>query len=302
MARHWSLRPFDSDVQTLLCRELGLSPLLARLLAARRITTAAAATAFLTARLSEHLRSPLLFRQMPAASERVAAALAHGERIGIYGDYDVDGISGSAILVRFLRALGHDPLLYIPHRLRDGYGVSERGVRQLAAAGAGVMITVDCGGVSHREIAVARSLGVDTIVCDHHQVSGTPLPAHAVLNPIEPDAGFPFTGLCGAGVAFYLALGIRLRLREAGHTNLPDLRRYLDLVTLGTIADIVPIVEENRVLVKYGLRELTRTAAPGLLALKSVSGVSDVSTSTVGFRLAPRLNAGGRLSDATRSV
>jgi len=204
--------------------------------------------------------------------------------------------------VRFLRSLGHEPILYIPHRLRDGYGVSEPGVRYLAGAGAGVMITVDCGGVSHREIALARTLGLDTVVCDHHQVSATPLGAHAVLNPIEPDAGFPFCGLCGAGVAFYLALGVRMRLRELGHAALPDLRRYLDLVTLGTIADIVPLAEENRVLVKYGLRELMQTARPGIAALKAICGVEAVSTSTVGFRLAPRLNAGGRLADATRSV
>src|SRR5262249_52790512 len=206
----------------------------------------------------------------------------------IYGDYDVDGISGSAILIRFFRALGHEPVLYIPHRLRDGYGVTEAGVRHLAEAGATLMITVDCGGVSHREIAPARTLGMERIVCDHHQVSGTPLPAHAVLNPIEPDAGFPFTGLCGAGVAFYLALGTRLRLREQGYTDLPDLRRYLGLVTLGTVADIVPIVEENRVMVKYGLRELMQSSAPGLTALKAISGVSSVSTGVVGFRLSPR--------------
>jgi single-stranded-DNA-specific exonuclease len=304
MARRWTLLPSQPEAETLLRRELGISALLARLLVARHVTAPAAASAFLDARLSEHLRSPMLFKEMPRAADRVIAALRTdaGARIGIYGDYDVDGISGSAILVRFLRALGHEPLLYIPHRLRDGYGVSEPGVRQLAAAGARVMITVDCGGVSHREIALARDLGMDTIVCDHHQVSGTPLPAHAVLNPIEPDAGFPFSGLCGAGVAFYLALGVRLRLREAGHTDLPDLRRYLDLVTLGTIADIVPLVEENRVLVKYGLRELTQTGSPGLVALKAVSGVAEVSTGVVGFRLAPRLNAGGRLADATRSV
>jgi single-stranded-DNA-specific exonuclease len=302
MARRWKLPPRQPEVEDLLCRELGVPPLLARLLAARGITTPAAANGFLNARLSEHLRSPMLFRHMPAAAERVLRAMNSGERIGIYGDYDVDGISGSAILVRFLRALGHEPALYIPHRLRDGYGVSAAGVRTLAAAGARVMITVDCGGVSHREITLAATLGMDTIVCDHHQVSGTPLPAHAVLNPIEADAGFPFRGLCGAGVAFYLALGIRLRLREAGHTNLPDLRRYLDLVTLGTIADIVPLVEENRVLVKHGLRELMQTQRPGLVALKAVSGVTDVSTSVVGFRLAPRLNAGGRLADATRAV
>jgi single-stranded-DNA-specific exonuclease len=302
MARRWRLRPCQPEPEAVLGRELGVAPLMARLLVARGITEPVAATAFLEATLSAHLRSPMLFRQMPAAADRVVAALRSGERIGIYGDYDVDGISGSAILIRFFRALGHEPLLYVPHRMRDGYGVTEAGVRQLAEAGAKLMITVDCGGVSHREIAVARTLGMDTIVCDHHQVSGTPLPAHAVLNPIEPDAGFPFSGLCGAGVAFYLALGTRLRLREQGHTDVPDLRRYLGLVTLGTIADIVPIVEENRVLVKYGLRELKQTSAPGLVALKAVSGVSTVSTGVVGFRLSPRLNAGGRLADARTSV
>ena len=279
-----------------------MSPLLAHLLAVRGVITPAAAQAFLHARLSEHLRSPMLFKDMPLATNRILSALRENQRIGIYGDYDVDGISGSAILVRFLRALGHEPLLYIPHRLRDGYGVTEAGIRALAAGGARLVITVDCGGVSHREIALARTLGMETIVCDHHQVSGTPLPAHAVLNPIEADAGFPFAGLCGAGVAFYLALGVRMQLRQAGHAVIPDLRRYLDLVTLGTIADIVPVVEENRVLVKYGLRELTQTARPGLVALKKVSSLDAVSASAVGFRLAPRLNAGGRLADATRAV
>jgi len=272
------------------------------MLASRGITSSDAANAFFDARLSTHLRSPMLFRHMPAAAERVHAALQRGERIGIYGDYDVDGISGSAILVRFLRALGHDPVLHIPNRFRDGYGLTESGIRKLADAGARLMITVDCGGVSHREIALARDLGVETIVCDHHQVSGSPLPAHAVLNPIEPDAGFPFQGLCGAGVAFYLAMGVRMRLREAGVADLPDLRRYLGLVTLGTIADIVPLVAENRVFVKHGLQELARSTSPGVQALKAVCGVSAVSAGVVGFRLAPRLNAGGRLADAIRSV
>ena len=302
MARRWKLLPRQPDPEALVCREAGVSAVLARLLVTRRIDTAEAAATFLNSRLSEHLRSPMLFKDMARAADRVITALRSGQRIGIYGDYDVDGISGSAILVRFLRALGHEPLLYIPHRMRDGYGVTERGVRQLAEAGAHVMITVDCGGVSHREIALGLTLGMDTIVCDHHQVSGTPLPAYAVLNPIEPDAGFPFSGLCGAGVAFYLALGIRLRLRESGQTNLPDLRRYLDLVTLGTVADIVPIIEENRVMVKHVLRELMQTGCAGLVALKAVSSVSAVSTGVVGFRLAPRLNAGGRLADAARSV
>lgn len=301
MGRRWKLRPCPADAEQRLAA-LGVSPLLARMLAGRGIDGPEAASAFFDARLSTHLRSPLLFKQMPAAAERVHAALQRGEMIGIYGDYDVDGISGSAILVRFLRALGHEPALHIPNRFRDGYGVSEPGVRKLAEAGTRLMITVDCGGVSHREIGLARELGVETIVCDHHQVSGTPLPAHAVLNPIEPDAGFPFQGLCGAGVAFYLAMGVRMRLRETGAAKLPDLRHYLGLVTLGTIADIVPLVAENRVLVKHGLQDLARTTSPGVQALKAVSGVSMVSAGVVGFRLAPRLNAGGRLADAIRSV
>ncbi|MFN8625401.1 MAG: single-stranded-DNA-specific exonuclease RecJ [Candidatus Binatia bacterium] len=302
MVRRWQLIPHHPDAEQALCRELGIPPLLAHLLAVRGLTTPGAAQAFLDARLSAHLRSPMLFRQMPAAAARVIEALRRGERIGIYGDYDVDGISGSAILVRFFRALGHDPAVYIPHRLRDGYGVTAPGVRRLASDGTRLMITVDCGAVSHAEIALAATLGMDAIVCDHHQVSGTPLPARAVLNPIEADAGFPFSGLCGAGVAFYLALGVRQRLREGGETALPDVRRYLDLVTLGTIADIVPLVEENRVLVKHGLRELLQTQSRGLMALKAVSGVSAVSAGVVGFRLAPRINAGGRLAEAARAV
>ncbi len=300
-ARRWRLRSPPPVVVEQLSAEIGASPLLARLLVNRKVTEPATAAAFLDARLAEHLRSPMLFRDMARAAERVARAVAGGEPIGIYGDYDVDGVSGSAVLVRFLRALGAEPLLYIPHRLREGFGLNAAGVQQLAAAGARVMVTVDCGAVSHREIGLAADLGLDVIVCDHHQVSGTPLPAYAVINPIEPDAGFPFAGLCGAGVAFYLAMGVRMRLRESGGP-LPDLRRYLDLVALGTIADLVPVVEENRVLVKYGLRELADSQRPGIAALRRVSGVGQMSTGVVGFRLAPRLNAGGRLDDATRAV
>jgi single-stranded-DNA-specific exonuclease len=299
-AARWRLAP-ASDHHIRLAGELGVSPLVARLLANRQIVDAERAGAFLAPRLGDHLRSPMLFRTMARAADRLAHAVAQHERVGIYGDYDVDGVSGSALLLRFLRAVGAEAQLYIPHRLRDGYGLNATGVRALAASGARVMVTVDCGAVSHAEIGLAQELGMDVIVCDHHQVSGGASPAFAVINPIEPDAGFPFAGLCGAGVAFYLALGTRMRLREAGGP-VPDLRRDLDLVALGTIADLVPVIEENRVLVKYGLRELQGSSRPGIAALKRVSGVGQVSSSAVGFRLAPRLNAGGRLDDATRSV
>lgn len=300
-ASRWVLRQGRPDVEATFCREFGMTPMLAQLLCRRGIATTEQAEAFLESKLSKQLRSPRLFRAMDDAASRVVQAIDAGERIGIFGDYDVDGISGSAILVSFLRALGHEPALYIPNRVRDGYGLNDRGVRALAEQGTRLMITVDCGGSAHREIGLARQSGIDVIVCDHHQVSGQPLPAYANLNPIEPDAGFPFSGLCGAGVAFYLAMGVRMHLREKGR-EVPDLRRWLDLVTLGTIADIVPMIEENRVLVKHGLREIATSTRPGMVALKQVGGVSSVSTGTVGFRLAPRLNAGGRLADATKGV
>jgi len=229
-------------------------------------------------------------------------ALQRRERVGIFGDYDVDGISGSALLLSFFRELGHTPALYIPHRLHEGYGLSDRGVRALAEQGVQLVITVDCGGSSHAVVDRAQRGGIDVVVCDHHHVAGRPLPARAVLNPMEPEAGFPFRGLCGAGVAFYLLLGVRMRLREKGVERLPDLKRYLDLVALGTVADLVPMVEENRVLVKHGLQEIATTGRPGLLALKAAGGITAVSTGAVAFRLAPRLNAGGRLSDAQRAV
>ncbi len=302
MAARWILAPRRPEAEATLCRELAVSPRLARLLANRNQVAPATAADFLESKLSRQLRSPLLFSGMAAASTRVVEAIKRGERIGIFGDYDVDGISGSASLIAFFRALGQDPALYIPHRVRDGYGLSDRGMRALAEQGCRVIITVDCGGCSHREIGAAQESGIDVIVCDHHQVSGRPLPARAVLNPIEPDAGFPFQGLCGAGVSFYLLLGTRMRLREEGGVAVPDLRRWLDLVTLGTIADIVPMLEENRVLVKYGLREIAASVRPGMMALKSISGVKAVNTGAVGFRLAPRLNAGGRLADAAKAV
>lgn len=300
--RRWQLAPPAPGAEQL-AATLGVSSLLAGLLINRGLDDAGRATDFLDARLAEHLRSPMLFRDMARASARIVDALRRGEAIGIYGDYDVDGVSGTALLVRFLRALGArpEPVVHIPHRLREGYGLSAEGIERLAAAGARVMVTVDCGAVSHAEIALAQGRGMDVIVCDHHQVAATRPPAYAVLNPIEPDAGFPFRGLCGTGVAFYLALGVRMQLRECG-AAVPDLRRELDLVALGTLADLVPVIEENRVLVKYGLRELQSSTRPGVVALRRVAGVSRLSSGAVGFRLAPRLNAGGRLNDATRAV
>ncbi len=300
-ANRWSLIEPDAGAEGALERELGVRPLLARLLVNRGLRGPAIAADFLDASLSRSLRSPMLFGDMQTAARRILEAVRRRERIAIYGDYDVDGITASTQLVLFLRELGCEPMLHIPHRMRDGYGLKVPALRELGERGARLVITADCGAAAHPEIAEAGRLGLELIVCDHHQNPAVRPPALAVLNPVVADAGFPFTGLSAAGVVFYLLMGTRMLLRETGGA-VPDLRRYLDLVALGTVADLVPLLEENRVLVKYGLREIARNQRPGLQALLEVSGVEEVTIDTLGFRLGPRLNASGRLADATRAV
>jgi single-stranded-DNA-specific exonuclease len=297
----WTLIASDPAAEGLLRREVGASPRLARLLVNRGLREPAAAARFLEGSLAGTLRSPMLFREMRTAASRLLEAVRRRERIAIYGDYDVDGITASTELLLFLRELGCDPILHIPHRLRDGYGLRADALCALADRGARLVVTADCGAASHAEIAAANRRGLDVIVCDHHQNPAVRPPAHAVLNPVVADAGFPFTGLCAAGMVFYLLMGSRMLLRESGAT-VPDLRRYLDLVALGTVADLVPLLEENRVLVKHGLREIARCGRMGLRALLDVGGVGSVTVDALAFRLAPRLNASGRLADATRAV
>ena len=315
LSGRWRAPRLDPSALAALCDTTVLpaggkpSPVLARVLLNRGVDTPEKVQAFLSPSLARGLRSPLLFRDMGRAASRLVEALKGGETIFVYGDYDVDGVTGSAQILLFLRHLGGSPGLYIPDRIEEGYGLNERAVRDIAARGAKVLITVDCGAAAHREIALAQSLGLDVIVCDHHHVPEGRPPAFAVLNPMERDCAFSFTGLSAAGVAFYLLMGLRARLRETGVEPLPDLRRYLDLVAMGTVADMVPLVEENRVLVRYGLGEIDRTSRPGVLALKEVSGPPGgpygeqrASAGYIGFRLGPRLNAGGRLADAKKAV
>jgi single-stranded-DNA-specific exonuclease len=310
MRRRWVLRRADeaacgrlaagiAEAQPTLARS---ARWLATLLANRGLDEPAAALAFLDPTLSRHVRSPLLMTDMRRATMRLADALRGGERIVVFGDYDVDGVSGAAELLLFFRELGVEAGLYVPSRLREGYGLNEGAVRQLAREGARVLVTVDCGTANVRELALAQQLGLDVIVCDHHHAPAERPPACAVLNPQRRDCTFPFKGLSGAGVVFYLLMGLRMELRERGVTRLPDLRRYLDLVALGTVADVVPLVEENRVFVRYGLRELERTRRPGVAALRQITATAGATVQAVGFRLAPVLNAGGRLADARRSV
>lgn len=303
--KRWIIRDVDPAVAERLAGELAVAPLLARLLSGRGVADADSGRRFLAATLAD-IRDPLLLRGMSEAVERLGRARHLGETVCVYGDYDVDGITATAMLVDFLRAAGFSCFYHIPHRLDDGYGLSAESIGAVAAQGARVIVTVDCGISAVAEAAYAASLGIDLIITDHH-LPGPELPlACAVIDPLRPSCPYPFKALAGVGVAFNLLIALRGRLRREGAfagRNEPNLREYLDLVALGTIADVVPLLDENRIFVKHGLQELTAARRIGVRALKRVAGIDgEVGYGAVGFRLAPRLNAAGRLEDASRAV
>ena len=233
---------------------------------------------------------------MEEAADRIRKAVENKERIGIFGDFDVDGVSSAALLVRFLREAGYDPACRLPNRQSEGYGLSVRSVDDLYEEGVRLLITVDCGITAHEEIRYAETRGMKTIVTDHHQPQETLPEAVAVVDPKRADSSYPYPDLAGVGIAYKLAGA--LAAKGIGHGE--DLRRYLDLVAVGTIADVAPMTGENRILVHHGLRELAVTGNPGLRALLSVAGFErrSVDYASVAFGLGPRINAAGRLGDA----
>jgi single-stranded-DNA-specific exonuclease len=211
------------------------------------------------------------------------------------------------VLVSFLREIGADPIYYVPHRIEEGYGLNVEGLRRLRERGVDLVITVDCGISNAPEIQTAARMGLSFVVVDHHQPPAELPQAHAVINPHRSDCAFPDKGLCAAGLAFYLVIGVRARLRADGWFaggKEPDIRRYLDIVTLGTIADMVPLRGVNRTLIRRGLAELSVSVRPGVVALKQVASIPDgeVSAGQVGFRLGPRINAAGRVDYGVKVV
>jgi single-stranded-DNA-specific exonuclease len=302
----WDIFRSPSELRDELSKNLDVPPLVAHLLIKRGITDLRGGERFLTP-LLQHLHDPFLMKDMDKGADRLVQAVHNKESITIYGDYDVDGITACSLLVDFLGSLGVKPAYYIPHRLEEGYGLNADAVKKIAANGTHLLICVDCGISDREEIQLAQQLGMDTIVVDHHEAPPLPAPAYAVLDPLQPDCHFPFKGLAGVGVAFYLVIALRRRLRDDGlwhDTPEPNLHRYLDLVALGTVADIVPLMDVNRVLVKHGLKELEDSMRTGIVALKEVSGIGteEISTGHVAFRLAPRINAGGRIASGRMGV
>lgn len=303
--KRWVVKEPEPALVERLIREVNLSHLIARVLVNRGIVEPDAAARFLSPTLAD-LHDPFLLLGMEKTVTRLVSSVRSGERVCVYGDYDVDGVTSVALLLGFFRTVGLPCFFYIPRRLEEGYGLSEEGVRNVADQGAKIIISVDCGINSVAEAEICASLGIDLIITDHHMPGSTIPHAFAVINPLQPGCPFPFKYLAGVGVAFNLMIALRSRLRNEGHfagRNEPNLREYLDLVALGTVADIVPLVDENRIFVKYGLAELTSSRRIGVQALKEVAGVKgEVGCGAVGFRLAPRLNAAGRLEDAALGV
>lgn len=297
--RRWRLDMGDEALARRLQRELMLSPVLARLLAARGVTVAEAPD-YLHPTLKRNLPDPSLLAEMDVAVARIKQALETGERIAILGDYDVDGSVSAALLADFFTALGSPPRLYIPDRMREGYGPSAAAMQTLRAEGASLVVTVDCGAAGGAAFDAARGLGMDVVVLDHHRVEARP-DALAHVNPNQPADQSGLTYLCAAGVVFLFMVGLNRALRDSGFYAQrgiaePDLRDYLDLVGLATVCDVVPLNGVNRAFVRQGLGQLAKLSRPGLAALAGVAKASPpFSAYHLGFVFGPRINAGGRV-------
>ncbi len=302
----WCLREENHDVQMLLVRELGLSPLISRILESREICDPDDARRYLSPSLRD-LHNPFLMQDMNKAVDRFVRCLYHNEKVVVYGDYDADGITSVVVLLHFLRKIHPRVIYHIPDRITEGYGLNREAVERFRAEGIGLIVTVDCGISDHEPIAYARQLGVDTIILDHHEISGVLPEAVAAVNPNRKDCRFPFKHLAAVGIAFNFLIALRSVLRKEGFWKsefYPNLREYLDLVALGTIGDIAPLVDENRIFVKIGLDLISEGKRVGLQALKRVSGVEHqvIDSAKASFALIPRINAAGRIASATDAV
>lgn len=307
MQRRWRIIPHDAGRVERLMRSAQLPAVVAQLLVSRGVYEADAAARFLDTKLMG-LRDPKLLPGIPEATAILVEAIADKLPIVIYGDYDCDGMTGTAILVNGLRLLGADVSYYVPNRLEDGYGLNEEAIRRLAERGKRLIVSVDCGITSVAHAELCKELGVRLVITDHHTI-GDQLPdADAIVHPRLPGTAYPFGELCGAGVAFKLAWAICQEICGGSKVSEP-LKRYLmqslSLAAIGTVADVVPLLDENRILVEHGIRMLRAEPLPGLSELMTVTKLDQVATldtESIAFTIAPRLNAAGRLGQAQLAV
>jgi single-stranded-DNA-specific exonuclease len=305
--KRWRFQPHDAERIARLEQSACVSPIVAQLLIARGVYDAEAARTFLDAKLTG-LRDPDLLPGAAEAADRVYSAVRERRKIVVYGDYDADGMTGTAILFSCLRLLGADVSYYVPNRLEEGYGLNADALRSLKERGASLVVSVDCGIASVAEAALARELGLELIVTDHHEFASELPQAAAIVHPRLPGTSYPFGGLCGAGVALKLAWAICQRASEAKRVSEP-LRNFLlsavGLAAIGTVADVVPLLDENRILVRHGLNSLKYMPPLGLEVLMQVAKVHEkpcLDSEDLAFCLAPRLNAAGRFGQAQLAI
>jgi len=297
--KKWKLKNSPDEKLILsLADSLNISNSLALLLIQRGITNFHEAKLYFRPSL-DSLYDPFLMDGMQAASNRIIKAITNNQKICVYGDYDVDGTCSASLMYLFLKELGADVQTYIPNRLSEGYGISIQSIDYLKEQGVNLIISVDCGITAVEEVEYAKSLNIDTIICDHHQPKDKLPDAFAILDPLKPGDQYPFKHLSGAGVAFKLATAIGYKIGKKDMAL-----KYLDLVALAGAADIVPLIDENRILVKEGLQIINNNPRPGIAALIKCSRIEpgNLTAGQIVFTIAPRINAVGRLGDANRAV
>jgi single-stranded-DNA-specific exonuclease len=295
--KRWQMLPGDIQAEAKLQIDLGVHPVMARLLVQRGLTTSEAAEAFLYPSL-DRMHDPFLLPDAEAACVRIKAALANHERILVHGDYDGDGVTSTALWTRFLRTQGADVDAFVPHRKRDGYDMRVPIIEQARQDGVKLIITTDCGIQRVDEVEHARQFGIDVIITDHHtpKTSGALPQAVAVVNPHRKDSRYPFPDLAGVGVAFKLCEALT---RFLGMKPEQYRRAFMDLACIGTVTDVMPLMDENRILVKFGLEALQSTRKPGLRALIDICGATGkpLDSRFIGYQIGPRLNAASRVSE-----
>ncbi|WP_337996255.1 single-stranded-DNA-specific exonuclease RecJ [Oleispirillum naphthae] len=303
--RFWRLNPADAALVSTLIRRFGLPEVVARAMAARGIGEAAA-EAYLSPTLRTLLPDPSRLADMDRAVARLAAAVAAAEPLAVFGDYDVDGATSAALMVRYFRALGMPVAVHIPDRITEGYGPNAAAILGLRDRGARLLVTVDCGVTAFAALEAARDAGMEVIVVDHHQVEEALPAAFAVVDPKRRDDASGAEALAAVGVTFLLLVGLNRALRAAGRFSAgrpePDLMRMLDLVAFGTVCDVVPLTGINRAFVAQGLKVLAAGGNTGLAALAEMAGVTTPETYHIGFVLGPRINAGGRVGTSDLGV
>ena len=298
MQKRWKIKTADAAATKTLCDSLRINPAICKILSQRNVKTFEEAKSYFRPQLSD-LHDPWLMKDMRAAVSRIQSALNNNENILIFGDYDVDGTTAVAVMYRFLKNIYSSVEFYIPHRYREGYGISKAGIDYAKENNFSLVISLDCGIKSVDLIAYAKSLSIDFIVCDHHLPDHELPPAVAILNPKQKDCSYPYKELCGCGVGFKLIQA----LSEDMATTPSFYLEFLDLVATAIAADIVPVTGENRVLAYYGLKKVNENPCIGIKALLQLAGLQkEVHINNLVFIVAPRINAAGRMDDARKAV